>query len=62
MRTAPLSVAGYAGATFPKEGDWATVLRRLRSAFAPPPRSGGGWEGMVPNNGTLSEGLVRPEG
>jgi hypothetical protein len=25
-------------------------------------RSGGGWEGVVPNNGTLSEALVRPEG
>ncbi len=31
----------------------------LRSrGITPPPRSGGGWEGVVPNNGTLSSELV----
>jgi hypothetical protein len=59
----PLSVTGCAGATFPP-----AALRRLHFAGGDlllsrgVKRSGGGWEGVVSNNGTLSRALVRFEG
>jgi len=57
------SPALRAGATFlPGKETGLTALRRLRSAFAPPPRSGGGWEVVVPNNGTPSRATAGPEG